>query len=184
MDKVNEAIIFATIAHAEQTRKGKDTPFITHPLSALIVASSITSDEDVLCASVLHDTVEDTSVTLDEIREKFGERVARLVDSDSEDKMRHLSEKDSWQTRKQATLDALEQMDRDEQIICLADKLANIREMAQDYALLGDKLWERFNQKDKSKHGWYYLGVAKRLTHLKDTYAYNEYLSLCIKIFG
>ena len=183
MTKVNEAIIFATKAHAGQKRKGKDTPYITHPLSALVVASSITSDEDVLCASVLHDVVEDTPITIEEIERAFGKRVAELVASDSEDKMRHLSEEESWKTRKQATLDLLENATRDEQIICIADKLANIREMAQDYFLIGDKLWEKFNQKDKAMHGWYYLGIAERLTALKDTYAYKEYEELCNKIF-
>lgn len=181
--KLTEAIIFATKAHEGQKRKGKEIAYISHPLSALTIATSITTDEEILCATVLHDVVEDTPVTLEEITEKFGERVARLVASDSEDKMRHLSEDASWKLRKQATLDLLEKADRDEQIICLADKLANIREMAQDYFLVGDELWKRFNQKDKNLHGWYYCGVAERLTELTDTYAYREYLELCDKIF-
>ncbi len=181
--KLTEAIIFAAKAHEGQKRKGKEVAYISHPLSALTVAASITADEDVLCAAVLHDVVEDTPVTIEEITEKFGERVARLVASDSEDKMRDIPEAASWKMRKQATLDLLEKTDYDEQIICLADKLANIREMAQDYFLVGDKLWQRFNQKDKAMHGWYYLGVAERLTELKDTYAYKEYLELCNKIF-
>ena len=182
--KLNDAIVFATNAHSGQTRKGKNTPFIVHPLNALVVASSITDDEDILCASVLHDTVEDTPVTKEEIETKFGKRVAHLVMSDSEDKMRHLSEEDSWLMRKQATLDALERASYDEKIICLADKLANVRELAKDYADLGEKLWERFNQKDKKMHGWYYLGIAERLTELKETLAYKEYLHLCNKIFN
>ena len=184
MSLLDKAIQFATKAHAGQKRKGKDVPYITHPLSALVVASSITTDDEVLSAVVLHDTVEDTPVTADQLRNEFGERVAKLVLSDSEDKMEHISAEDSWQTRKQVTIDEVRKQSFDEQVVCLADKLANIREMAQDYAVLGDKLFDRFNQKDKSKHAWYYRSIGEYLHHLKGTYALDEYARRLKEVFG
>ena len=184
MDIVEKAIIFAVNAHSGQLRKGKDRPFIIHPISACEIACMITGDREVIAAAVLHDCVEDTTVTSEDIRREFGERVQKLVASDSEDKMEHIPAKDSWKVRKQATLDALEQFDRDEQIICLADKLANVRELYRDYVENGEKIWERFNQKDKNEHAWYYRGIADRLTYLTETVAYKEYDYLLSKIFG
>ena len=72
----------------------------------------------------------------------------------------------------------------DEQIVCIADKLANLREIAQDYAKLGDDLFTRFNQKDKSKHAWYYRSIWENLHRLKDAYAYREYERLLEEVFG
>ena len=184
MDIVEKAIIFAVNAHSGQLRKGKDRPYIIHPITACEIACSITSDREVIAAAVLHDCVEDTSVTANDIRHEFGERVERLVASDSEDKMEHIPASESWKVRKQATLDFLDSATRDEQIICLADKLANVRELYRDYVEIGDKLWERFNQKDKNMHAWYYRGIAERLNFLTDTIAYNEYIYLLDKVFG
>ena len=90
MTKIRKAIEFAMDAHADATRKGKSRPYILHPLEAMNIAASLTEDEEVLAAAVLHDVVEDTDVKEAEIREVFGDRVADLVMAESEDKMRHL----------------------------------------------------------------------------------------------
>ena len=184
MDIVEKAIIFAVNAHSGQLRKGKDRPYIIHPITACEIACSITSDREVVAAAVLHDCVEDTPVTAEDIRREFGERVEGLVASDSEDKMEHIPASESWKIRKQATLDLLNSATRDEQIICLADKLANIRELYRDFVEIGEKLWDRFNQKDSRQHAWYYRGVAERLVDLTDTVAYKEYIFLLYKVFG
>lgn len=183
MDILNKAIIYATNAHKGQLRKAKDKPYILHPMEAAVIAGYITSDKEVIAAAVLHDVVEDTSATLEDIRREFGEKVAALVGSDSEDKMDALPATLTWELRKKATLDALDKATPDEQIICLADKLANIREMRRDHEILGDKLWERFNQKDKAKHAWYYRGIADRLTALSSTLPYAEYCSILDELF-
>ena len=76
---IDQAIRFAASAHKDMTRKGNEQPYIFHPLEVLNLVSMMTLDDDVLCAAVLHDTVEDTPVTAGEIRELFGDRVAALV---------------------------------------------------------------------------------------------------------
>lgn len=160
MTTVERAIQFATFAHAGTKRKGKDRPYILHPIEAMTIAAALTEDEDVLAAAVLHDVVEDTSLDATDIEREFGPRVRALVMAESEDKMKDLPAEASWKLRKQATIDHLKGLDRNAKIICLGDKLSNIREMARDYQMQGDALWERFNQKDKKEHAWYYRSIC------------------------
>ena len=184
MDILDKAIIFATKNHGGTTRKGGDIPYIVHPLEAGIIASSITSDREIISAAILHDILEDTLVTSDELEKEFGERITQLVLSDTENKRNDIPAKDSWQIRKQETLDFLIHAGKDEQIICLSDKLSNMRAIYHDYNKFGDKLWQRFNIKDKQRQSWYYSGIADRLDKINDTDAWKEYQYLIIKVFG
>ncbi|MCQ2399157.1 MAG: HD domain-containing protein [Clostridia bacterium] len=184
MDLLTKAIVFATEKHEGSTRKGTDIPYIVHPLEAVAIAASITTDEKVLCAAVLHDVVEDTTATVKDIEREFGKEVALLVASDSENKRKDVPPSESWEIRKAETLAFLENATRNEQIVCLSDKLSNMRAIYRDYSALGDELFLRFNVKEKEKHGWYYKGVAKRLTLLTDTKAYEEFLALTERVFG
>ena len=88
MTQVEKALVFATKAHAGQYRKGTDRPYILHPVETMAIVMEFTEDEDMLTAAVLHDTVENTSVTLKRIEKEFGHRVAELVASVTEDKKR------------------------------------------------------------------------------------------------
>ncbi|MBQ7937566.1 MAG: HD domain-containing protein [Oscillospiraceae bacterium] len=182
---IEKAMIFASKAHYGNFRKGTKIPYIVHPMEAGAIAASITDDENVIAAAILHDTLEDTSVTADEIRIEFGNEVLRLIESDSEDKRENLPPEQTWKIRKQETIDYLRcKADIKEKIIALSDKLSNIRAIYRDYNKLGDELWNRFNQKDKNEHAWYYKSFIDTLSELKDTAAYEEYCELTIKIFG
>ena len=189
---VDQAVSFACSAHAGAFRKGTDTPYIVHPVEVMKIVCSITGDKEVRAAAVLHDTVEDTPVTKDDIEILFGSRVAELVASESENKREGTPEKETWKIRKQETLDHLEKASKEVKIICLGDKLANMRDIARDYENLGDKLWERFNAPDGGSGlpgkvanvGWYYRGVANRVkAELGDTPAWKELDSLVRKVF-
>ncbi len=185
MSKVERAIIFATNAHAGIKRKGKNRLYILHPIEAMTIVAGLTEDEDVIAAAVLHDVVEDTAVQPDEIEQEFGKRVLDLVMAESEDKMRDVPSEASWKERKQHTIDHLDGLDKDAKLICFGDKLANIREMGRDYRLLGDALWERFNQKDKAMHGWYYSAICDELEkEFGSVPAIREYRDLLKTIFG
>ncbi len=183
MDILDQAIIFAVKAHSGQARKGIGTPYIVHPMEAAVIASTLTKEKEVIAAAALHDTVEDTPTTMEEIKEEFGERIAALVGSDSENKREDRPAAETWKIRKQETIDFLDHATRDEQILVLSDKLSNIRAMYRDQLVLGDKLWERFNQKDKSMHEWYYREIAVRLTAVMDSPAYREYIRLVDLVF-
>ena len=178
------AIRFALNAHHGMVRKGSGTPYITHPLEVAAIAGTVTSDGEILAAAVLHDVVEDTPYTIDDIRENFGDRVASLVSSDTEDKMESLPPEETWLARKTATIEHLKNAPRDEKIIILGDKLSNIRSCRQQQLVIGDKLWERFHEKRKEKHAWYYSSILHNLSEFKDEFAYIEYKRLVAEVFG
>lgn len=185
MDIFDKAIVFATKAHSDSSRKGTTTPYIVHPMEASAIVATITNDRTILAAAVLHDVVEDTDYTIDDIMKEFGKDVARLVSAESEDKRDNLPSEATWKIRKQETLDHLkDKATKEEKMITLGDKLSNIRAMHRDYLEIGDELWNRFNQKDKSEHAWYYKSIAELLSDLSDTSAYQEYVELVNKVFG
>ena len=168
VDELNKAIAFAAEKHATKKRKGTNLPYIVHPMEAAAIASYLTDDLEVIAAAVLHDVVEDSDATKEDLEKLFGKRVAELVASDSEDKMEHLPASASWKTRKQQTIDYLGNTSRDEQIIVLADKLSNMRSNYNDYCTIGDELWQQFKQKDKLQHAWYYKSIGEKLDKLND----------------
>ena len=81
---LDRAIIFAVRAHAGTERRGKGFPYLVHPMEAVAIVSTMTSDQELLAAAALHDTVEDTDVTVEQIRQAFGDRIARLVAEESD----------------------------------------------------------------------------------------------------
>ena len=162
--KLNKAIIFATEHHRGQFRKASQIPYILHPIEVMQILYSMRANTDVMIAGILHDVVEDTDVSLDEIRECFGGDVADLVAYVSEDKTK------TWDERKNDTIAKLVQADKEEKMLVLADKLSNIRSVAYDYKNIGDELWKRFNA-PKEKQAWYY---SKIQDYLYDMQLYPE----------
>ena len=167
MNKIEKAVLFATKAHAGAFRKGTNRPYILHPIEAMSIVMKFTEDEDVVAAAVLHDTLEDTSVTREQLEIEFGSRVATLVASVSEDKKKDRPAEKTWKERKQETIQQLKIADLDVKLLCLGDKLSNLRDMEEDYADIGEDLWKRFNQKDKRLHEWYYREIYKILAKEK-----------------
>ncbi len=153
-ERVFQAIEFATKAHTGQFRKGTKVPYIVHPLGVAKILIEAGCSEDVAVAGILHDTVEDSSTRIDDIRRDFGEEVARLVEGASEP-----NKSDTWENRKQHTIDILETAPMDAVYVSLADKLANIRDIRADYEKLGDDVFLRFNR-PKEKQEWYYRAMA------------------------
>jgi GTP diphosphokinase / guanosine-3',5'-bis(diphosphate) 3'-diphosphatase len=120
------AASFAADRHRDQRRKGADeSPYINHPFavaSALCDEGGVT-DGEVLAAALLHDTIEDTATTLEELRKAFGTRVAGIVAEVTDDKRLSKAE------RKRLQLDNASHVSRDAQQLKLADKLCNLREI-------------------------------------------------------
>jgi myo-inositol-1(or 4)-monophosphatase len=181
---LDKAIVFAVKAHAGTERRGKGFPYIVHPLEAVEIVATMTTDQELLAAAALHDTVEDTSVTLDDIRREFGDRVAKLVEEESDVFMEGVSEADSWHERKQAAIDRLSRASRDAKMVALGDKLSNARIIYRDFVQKGDKLWSIFHVTDVKEHEWHYRGLASSLKELEGTFAYTEFTDLVEKIFG
>lgn len=177
---INEAIEFATRAHQGQWRKGTKRPYIVHPIEVCDIVRTMTSDEEVIAAAVLHDTVEDCEdITAEILEENFGHRVAAIVAQESEDKSK------SWMERKGYTIEHLKVAPVEVQMVALGDKLSNMRDIDRDYPICGEDLWKRFRMKDKQIIGWYYKGVQDSLEErFKGMEAYEEYCRLIEKNFG
>ena len=136
----DEAIKPAVSAHSGQTRKTDTTPYILHPMEVAAIVGTMTDDLDVLAAAVLHDAVEDTAVSVDEIGSKLGERVAELVEAETEDKRDGRDPEDTWKARKEESLKVLaESGDRDVKILWLGDKLANLSAIQRAWSRKGTR---------------------------------------------
>ena len=183
-ERYEKALEYARKAHAGAVRKGTDIPYIEHVIETARIVSTMTDDEDVIIAALLHDIIEDTGHTADEIECNFGERVASLVKAESEDKRRDKAAGDTWMIRKQETMNHLENAEYNVKLIALADKLSNMRLSAIRYKKEGDRMWQYFNEKDKNKQGWYYKGIAKLTGEFSETPIWQEYVKLCDEVFG
>ena len=180
---LDHAIVFAVKAHANTERRGKGYPYIVHPLEAVEIVATMTPDQELLAAAALHDTVEDTEVTVEQLKAEFGERVASLVADESDVMPEGMTEEDSWHQRKQAAIDRLSKASHDAKMVALGDKLSNMRAIARDYDEIGDALWNRFHTNDPKEHEWHYRGLADALHELDNTVAYKEFESLINKVF-
>ena len=180
---LDRAIEFAVRAHAGTERRGKGFPYIVHPMEAMAIVATMTPDQEVLAAAALHDVVEDTDVTVEEIRAAFGDRVASLVACESDIVLAELSEEASWPVRKQAAIDRLAAASHDAKVVALGDKLSNMPAIARDYAVRGDALWNLFHVKDRASHAWHYRGLAASLSELSETFAYQEFVELIARVF-
>lgn len=182
---LDRAIVFATKAHSGTLRKKDGIPYILHPMEVASIAGGITTDVEVLTAALLHDTVEDTNVTLDTIKSQFGDRVAALVASETEDKRRDRSPAETWMQRKVESLAALRNaVDPGVHVLWLSDKLANMRSFARQYEKEGDRMWKDYNQTDPAQQAWYYRTIEALTSDLKDTNAWKELRALNARVFG
>lgn len=183
-EMLSKSICFAADKHKGQVRKGTNIPYIVHPMEAAAIVATMTSDRELIAAAVLHDTIEDcTGVDFDVLKTLFGEKVAFWVKEESENKQKDAVK--SWKERKQTTIDYLKKPEcsREHKILTLGDKLSNLRAIVRDEATYGDDFWERFNQKDKREHKWYYDSIRKELSILEEYPAMQEYRDLLHKIF-
>ena len=186
MSKLNEAVAFASLMHEGQVRKVTGLPYILHPLEVLtIVAKLLPNDEDAMCAAVLHDTVEDTPVTLKQIETRFGTRVSHILAGDNEDAHAGLSRTESWKMRKEESLAMLKSSeDIAIRAIWMGDKLSNMRSMYGSWKLRGDSIFVHFHA-GKADQKWYYSSIAELLARdFKRTDEYAEYTDLVNRIFG
>jgi len=181
---LDKAIIFAVNAHHNTERRGKGFPYIVHPMEAVEIVATITTDQELLAAAALHDTIEDTDVTVEQIRTTFGDRIANLVHAESDQFTEGVSEADSWHDRKRAAIKRLAEAPHDAKIVAMGDKLSNMRAIWRDYMTIGDELWKIFHVTDKASHEWHYRGLAASLSELSDTFAYKEFTHLIDEVFG
>ena len=175
MNVYEEAIQFAAEKHSGYVRKMFTLPYVIHPLEVSVIVSAMTDDLNTMAAAVLHDTVEDAGVSIEEIVERFGETVKKLVAAETEDKRRNRPPEETWEIRKKEVLEEIRNSDNIEaKKICLADKLSNMRSIKRLYDEKGASLWNGFHQKDPAVQEQYYRAVLDSLSELSNTDAYRE----------
>lgn len=179
-----QALQFAAEAHKGTFQKQIRVPYIMHPMEAAMITHTITKDAEVLAASALHDVIEDTAFTYEDICQGFGKRVADIVQEESENKRRHMLPEDSWMLRKEEGIRRIKNASKEGKWVALGDKLSNMRATARDYEIYGDAVFDRFHRKEKSVHEWYHRGLLDSLSELSDTPAYREYQSLYRQVFS
>ena len=161
-DKYREALILAFDLHRFQERKGSGVPYMAHVLgvSSLVIENG--ADEDTAIAALLHDTVEDQGghSTLADVRERFGERVATIVQGCTESAE---DPKPPWRERKERYLEHLKTASPEVQLVAASDKLYNLQSILADHAVVGEGLWDRFSG---GREGvlWYYRAAAHTFT--------------------
>jgi (p)ppGpp synthase/HD superfamily hydrolase len=157
--RFQEALELAFRLHIDQKRKGTAIPYIAHLLGVASLVLENGAGEDEAIAALLHDAVEDQGgeETRRLIREKFGERVAQIVDGLTDS---NITPKPPWRERKESYLAHLRQADAAVRLVSAADKLYNARAILRDYQLRGEQVWERFRG---GKEGtlWYYRSLVK-----------------------
>ena len=156
-----KAIEFATRAHASQVRKSDGMPYIGHPMAVMALVNMHGGSEEAQIGALLHDVVEDTDVSFQEIGDIFGDSVMSLVREVTEEGAEG-DVKASWEARKQASIDALSHKSLDALIITAADKLHNVMGLVEQYESQGDDLWSRF-ARGREKQLWVYRTMAQKI---------------------
>lgn len=179
-----KAYAYAARAHRGQYRKGTRIPYLTHIITTVSYVMELTDEIEVLQAAILHDTVEDTDVTLDDLRAVFGERVASLVEAETENKRHGIPASETWEIRKREAVEHLKNRGTDVKMIVLADKTANLESVVKEWLHVGDEVWKKFNQTDQKKQQWYFNAIREQLPELSDTSVmkkFDEYMEI---LFG
>jgi GTP pyrophosphokinase len=159
--RFEEALVFATRLHGEQTRKGTTIPYISHLLAVTAIVLENGGNEDEAIAALLHDSIEDQggAATREEIRRRFGDKVVEIVDGCTDT---DVFPKPPWRERKEAYIAHISKAPAPVRLVSAADKLHNARAVLEDYRIMGEALWKRFNG---GKEGtlWYYRAAVDAL---------------------
>ena len=159
---IYKAIHMCIEAHKDQVRKLDNDIYAAHPIEVGILLAKFGMRDEVICAGILHDTVEDTAISFDMIERDFGPEVRELVS--------HCSEKDKsqpWKIRKIQHLIDVKNASEDVKFIICADKVTNIKSIHRNMESMGSSLWHRFNAGyDDQK--WYYEAMLDALSDINE----------------
>lgn len=163
MDIKEKAKMFAIQAHMGQIRKSEpDKPMIMHPIGVGQLLESFGYDDNVVAAGYLHDVVEDTKYTIEEIERKFGKDIATLVKEASEpDKSL------SWEDRKRHTIEETKKLPLRNKLVICADKINNLEDLFLKFEKSGNRDFSAFKRGEESQQ-WYYTNIYESLVSGED----------------
>ena len=157
--RLERALRWAAVCHAGQTRKGNDIPYFEHPVAVAIILDRAGFEEDVVIAGLLHDVVEDTEATFDDVAARFGSAVAEIVRACSEVKLDEQGRKRPWIDRKRDHLAVICAAGVPARAVMLADKLHNLTSIDVDLED-GRPVWDQFNA-ERTQVLWYYRATIE-----------------------
>ena len=158
-EKFEDALIYATQLHRDQTRKGSEVPYITHLLTVAAIVGENNGTENEVVAALLHDAPEDRGGKdrLEDIRVRYGDEVAEIVDGCTDT---YEDPKPEWRPRKEAYVAHVAEAPPSVRLVSAADKLHNARSILADLRAVGNELWDRFTG---GREGtlWYYRALVE-----------------------
>ncbi|WP_332647648.1 HD domain-containing protein [Lysinibacillus sp. 54212] len=156
MSLIDNATQYIAAKHEGQYRGGLKVPYSTHLFGVARILKIAGYSEEVVIAGLLHDVLEDTDATEEELRVKFGENILSLVKAVSEpDKSL------SWDVRKQEGINQIQFKSEFELAIMLAEKIQNVKSITYEVEKLGEQTWKNFNA-GKDKQHWYYINIIEQ----------------------
>ena len=178
LDLIDYAIYFATKAHTGQKRKSeKEVDMIFHPFTVGMILQRAGASTECVIAGILHDVVEDTKYTLDDIEREFGSKIALIVDEVTENKAL------PWKERKIDAINKIKTASLDGKLVECADKISNLETMYSLHLDEGDSIWASFN-KPKDEQKWYYTSMYQAvLENTKDNELFNRLKNILRKVF-
>ena len=164
--KFERALVYASIVHGGQLRKGTGVPYVSHLLGVASIALEYGANEDEAIAALLHDAVEDAGGAdrLEDIRVRFGDNIANIVDECTDS---YTLPKPPWKERKEKYISHIAQAPRSARLVSASDKLHNARSILKDYRLEGESLWSRFSG-GKDGTLWFYQSLVQVLRAAED----------------
>lgn len=155
---VERAMALAVQAHEGQMRKEADVPYIVHPVSVALILARNGFADTVIAAALVHDVVEDTSVSLPELRQELGDAVADLVAPVTHDDTL------PWEAKKLAYIEAVRNTSEGAMAVSLADKIANAHSLLAAHHVQGPEIWKYFNA-GREKKLWFEHAMLEMFTH-------------------
>ena len=172
-ERIERAIVRATVLHHAQKRRVSGVPYIVHPYSVAFLLAHYIDDEDVIIAALLHDTLEDVpeySAAL--LRAEFGDRVCAIVEEVTEaftqaEKENHDLRGANWRARKEQYLLNLSNDSQEALLVATADKIHNMRNTLDEYSIHGTEVWDKF-KRNADNLIWFYTEAARVISeHLE-----------------
>ncbi|WP_158598219.1 HD domain-containing protein [Falsibacillus albus] len=179
MHLIQKARDFAFTAHLGQKRRLSDEPYFVHAENVARLLEESGLSKECIAAGYLHDVVEDTPITMDEITNVFGDKVSMLVKANTEDKSLN------WEARKLHTINSIKTASFEEKALITADKLDNASSLLKHHERLGDEMWSSF-KRGKAQQVWYYQQIGEQLEkyrkHDEPSDLLEEFLKVLAKL--
>lgn len=172
---LERAVRLAVRAHTGQVRKESNTPYITHLIGVALILAKHGFSDTIIAAGLAHDTVEDTSVSPEELRETLGDEVADIVAAATND------DSLSWEEKKKKYIESIREASEGAKAVATADKIHNAESLLAAYEAQGIELWKLFNA-GRDKKLWFENAMLTMLHETWDHPLVDEYAKLTEKM--